>query len=109
MDLPELEKREPAWLLVFCGWLFAATTLAWVEGRDRAPGPPPEPPPVDLASSPPRELRRLPGIGPSRANAIVRLRRERGGAEFELQQVPGIGPRTEERVRRWLSEQERSP
>lgn len=106
MDPGEPEEQEPAWLLVFCGWLFAATTLAWVEARSR-PVEAPEPSPVDLSRSPARELRRLPGIGPSRANAIVRLRRERGEGEFALREVHGIGPRIEERVRRWLAEQGR--
>jgi competence protein ComEA len=46
------------------------------------------------------ELRRLPGIGPAKAEAIVRDRRERGpfGSLDALGRVPGIGPATLERL-----------
>jgi competence protein ComEA len=46
------------------------------------------------------DLRRLPGIGPSRASAIVRDRREHGPFRSleELERIPGIGPTTAARL-----------
>ncbi len=61
---------------------------------------------VDLRRSPPRELRRLPGIGPLRAAAIAEWRWQRGGAPFALQEVHGIGPRIEARALRALADAE---
>ena len=56
---------------------------------------------VDLNRAAPRELVTLPGIGPARADAIVRWRRDHGPfRSFEdLLEVPGIGPATLERLR----------
>jgi len=57
----------------------------------------------------PRELRRLPGIGETRALAITQARFERGlctGPEA-LDPVPGIGPRTVEAIRAWLAQRGR--
>jgi predicted flap endonuclease-1-like 5' DNA nuclease len=98
-------ESRPVWLLLGIGWLFATTTLAHHSRLSTAPSPPERPPLVDLSTSPPRELKRLPGIGPSRANAIARLRWERREGGFTLTDVMGIGPRTEEAVMRWLAEQ----
>jgi competence protein ComEA len=53
---------------------------------------------LDRASA--RDLEALPGIGPSRANAIVR-ERERGGGfsdAADLARVPGLGPATAARL-----------
>jgi predicted flap endonuclease-1-like 5' DNA nuclease len=90
-------RRDPAWLLFLAGWLFATLSLgAWTRaGRPERRLPPQS---VDLQRSSARELRRLPGIGAVRANRVVDLRWERGGAEFELTEVEGIGPLTEARV-----------
>jgi comEA protein len=62
----------------------------------------PEPPgPIDVNAATAVELEALPGIGPVRAAAIVRLREERGafGSVDELLDVKGIGPVTLERLR----------
>lgn len=62
-------------------------------------------PNVDSAAS----LRRLPGIGPARAKAIVAWREGRGGHAFrdacDLTAIRGIGPATTQRVSEtgWLS------
>jgi len=56
---------------------------------------------VNLASA--ELLRRLPGIGPVRATAIVEARRTTPFASLrELERVPGIGSRTRTRLERWL-------
>jgi competence protein ComEA len=51
--------------------------------------------PIDLGTADAPTLETLPGIGPARAEAILR---ERARAPFaapeELERVPGIGPRT---------------
>lgn len=59
----------------------------------------------------PRELRRLPRIGQTRALAIARDRWERGtrGGLGALERVSGIGPETVKQVREWLKERWRSP
>ena len=51
---------------------------------------------VNVNAADASELERLPGIGPARAEAIVRLRAERGRFETvdELADVRGIGPVT---------------
>lgn len=57
--------------------------------------------PIDLNRASASELERLPGIGPTRARAIVRWREEHGGfgAVEDLLKVRGIGPATLERLR----------
>jgi comEA protein len=57
--------------------------------------------PIDVNAATADELTALPGIGPVRAAAIVRLREERGafGSVDELLDVKGIGPVTLERLR----------
>jgi hypothetical protein len=58
----------------------------------------------------PRELRRLPAIGPTRALAIAKARWERGltGGPEAWEDVPGIGPETVRSIRgamdRWRIE-----
>lgn len=56
---------------------------------------------VDINQATAAELEGLPGIGPSRARAIVRWREERGRFDRleDLLGVPGIGPATLERLR----------
>lgn len=52
-------------------------------------------------------LRRLPGVGPTRAEAIVYYRRSRGPKAFrsaaDLQNVPGVGPDTVRKIAPFLS------
>jgi competence ComEA-like helix-hairpin-helix protein len=66
---------------------------------------------INPNDAPVASLARLPGIGLTRARAIVALRehlreREGGGPAFrsadDLQQVKGIGPATVEGIRPWL-------
>ena len=47
------------------------------------------------------ELELLPGVGPSKARAILEARRDRGGFKSveELEEVKGIGPAALERLR----------
>ncbi len=57
--------------------------------------------PIDVNAATADQLTALPGIGPVRATAIVRLREDRGafGSLEELLDVKGIGPVTLERLR----------
>lgn len=57
--------------------------------------------PIDVNTANAVELTVLPGVGPVRAAAIVRLREERGafGSLDELLAVKGIGPVTLERLK----------
>lgn len=94
---PACPERPPAWWLLLVGIELALAAL-----RDRPPPAGPhidaaEPSAVDPRSAPARELRRLPGIGRSRAEAIVRARWERGGLP-PLTEIDGIGERTAERI-----------
>ena len=99
----------PAWMLAFAGWLGASTELASrreeadpaaVEARipdaARAAGGPRA---LDEFSS--RELRALPGIGTTRALAIVRARWDEGlrGAPDAWDAVRGIGAETLRAIR----------
>ena len=56
---------------------------------------------IDLNRASALELRGLPGIGPAKADAIVRWRLEKGFFEDleELREVPGIGPATLRQLR----------
>ncbi len=59
---------------------------------------------LDLNRANARELARLPGVGPTRAAAIVEDR-DRNGHYLrvdDLTRVPGIGPKTVERVRPYV-------
>lgn len=115
------ERGEPAWLLALAGWMLARALVALAIPRgatelEAFPGEraPPLPPLVDalrsgknaieLSRSPPRELRRLPGIGRRRAVDLAQARFERGDGEpLDLQAIPGIGPKIEARVRERLA------
>lgn len=58
---------------------------------------------IDVNSAGMSLLETLPGVGPKRAEAIVRARRERPFSSVEeLERVPGIGPRTRTSLERWL-------
>ncbi len=100
---------EPTW-----AWILAGVTagLLWHETRPSAP--------VrisadeaerwrselDPARMPPRELRRLPGVGRTRAIAAARARWEHDPKDGPLawSDVDGIGEKTEKRVTAWLLE-----
>lgn len=76
-------------------------TSVAADGRLEESGVPVPAGPVDVNSADAGELVLLPGIGPVRAEAIIRLRDRRGGFESldELLDVKGIGPATLERLR----------
>jgi competence protein ComEA len=59
---------------------------------------------IDLNRATADELEGLPGVGPSRAAAILALRRDRGRLHRleELLEVPGIGDKTLERLRPYV-------
>lgn len=60
---------------------------------------------IDLNSAPQADLERLPDIGQSRAQAIVKYRQENGPFETveELTQVDGIGPGILEKLRPYIT------
>ncbi|MGE0442695.1 MAG: ComEA family DNA-binding protein [Gemmatimonadales bacterium] len=64
-------------------------------GGDPAPRPVSRPGPIRLNSATQRELERLPGIGPTRAKAIVAYRQSNGpfASVSDLEKVPGLSPR----------------
>ncbi|MFT7668896.1 MAG: hypothetical protein ACI8X5_001596 [Planctomycetota bacterium] len=104
---PELDASNnahpPLWLLMVMGWMFASTSLLWarkhdLSGLEREKAPKFRLVEIELSNSSARELRQLPGIGPSRSAAIVDLRWKRAGREFGLKEVPGIGALTEARA-----------
>ncbi len=79
-----------------------ASEAAFASGQTPAPrAAPSRACPVDVNRAGVDELTSLPGIGPARAAAIVRLRRERGRFETldDLTDVKGIGLKTLERLR----------
>jgi competence protein ComEA len=56
---------------------------------------------VNINTATPEQLELLPGIGESRANAVVAIRKQRGGFKSvdELTEVKGIGEVALERLR----------
>lgn len=66
------------------------------QGAAGAPGPRGGEGAVNLNTAGEAELLRLPGIGPTKARAIIAYRQARGpfASVAELAQVPGIGPAT---------------
>ncbi|MBW2273696.1 MAG: helix-hairpin-helix domain-containing protein [Deltaproteobacteria bacterium] len=60
--------------------------------------------PLDLNRADLGSLEALPGIGPKRAEAIVRTRAERPFASVpDLERVPGIGPKTRAGLAPWVA------
>lgn len=96
-------KRLFAALLVAVSALHAAPAAA----VDGGVGPPEEGPPsveqdprININQAAPKELVKLPGIGPSRARAIVVEREKRRFRRIEdILRVPGIGRKTFGRIR----------
>jgi hypothetical protein len=97
------EGWNSAWVLLLAGWLGAAGTVHALR-EPVAPAGPTLRRTLDVDDASPRELRRLPGIGATRAAAIAQTRWERGGEMFPLSQIAGIGPKTAERVEAWLAQ-----
>lgn len=62
----------------------------------RTPTAPAQGGPVNINTATQEELETLPGIGPTKARAIIEYRREKGPFQTpdELQEVTGIGPKT---------------
>jgi len=101
-------SAAPAWMFALTGFLFASALIellargpAEAALRARVPAGFLDEAPLDLATSAPRELRALPGIGAARALAIARSRFAEGPitSPAELERIHGIGPVTVERVR----------
>lgn len=90
-------------LLIAVGTLHAGS----VGGADGGVGPPEQGPPsveqderININEAAPEELVKLPGIGPSRAGAIVAEREKRRFRRIEdIIRVPGIGRKTFGRIR----------
>lgn len=94
-------------VLALVGWLAVMTAQAARQRSEGALAPSPSrATPWTLATASACELRRLPGIGETRALEIVRERwRRRGtGERFELASLPGIGETTARRVAEALAE-----
>lgn len=92
--------------------LLAVLLAAWVLGAQPARArsgadPPDQGPPtvaedarININEAAPAELVRLPGVGPTRAEAIVAERRKRRFRRIEdIMRVPGIGRKTFGRIR----------
>lgn len=90
-------------LAILLGALHAAHALAAGTGA----GPPPEQAPVasedariNINTAGPNELIELPGIGPTRAQAIIAERKKRSFRRVEdILRVPGIGRKTFGQIR----------
>ena len=111
-------KRATAWMYVLAGWLLASAQLGSAqlhidgsEAEARMPAGARSPEETDPDRMSPRELRRLPAIGPTRALAIARARWERGltGGPEAWEDIPGIGPETVRAIRRALETRSAAP
>lgn len=85
--------------------LLLAILGALVSADGRAADPPPAARTVNLNAASAAELEALPGIGESRAQAILELRDKRGGFKSvdELGEVKGIGKAALEKLRPLVS------
>jgi hypothetical protein len=110
---PASEPVSPC-LYVLAGWLLASAQLGSAQVRidgseaaARMPAGARSPSETDPDRMSPRELRRLPAIGSTRALAIARARWERGltGGPEAWEDIPGIGPETVRAIRRALDAQ----
>jgi competence protein ComEA len=95
--------KRPFVLLLAMSALQASSAGA-VDGGVAPPdqGPPSveQDPRININEAPPEELVKLPGIGPSRADAIVVERKKRRFRRIEdIIRVPGIGRKTFGRIR----------
>ena len=107
---PAPESVSPC-LYVLAGWLLASAQLGSVrptieaaEAAARMPAGARSPAETDPDRMSPRELRRLPAIGPTRALAIIHARWELGltGGPEAWEDIPGIGPETVRAIRNAL-------
>ena len=82
-------------LLATCSLAFAASAAPADEAASRVTGV------VNLNTATADELQLLPGIGAARAQAVIDLRKQRGGFKSveELKDVKGIGDTALERLR----------
>jgi competence ComEA-like helix-hairpin-helix protein len=64
---------------------------------------------IDLNQATAAELQLLPGLGPALSRRVVEFREAKGEFKLieEIMQVPGIGPKTFERIKEYLTIEER--
>jgi len=94
------DRNRSVRTLAFAGALcFGLAAAAFAEPSK--PAPPPPSAAVNLNTATADELEALPGIGASRAQAILEARKSRGGFKSvdELLEVKGIGEQGLERLR----------
>lgn len=98
--MPRRDGQLVALLVILAA--IAAAPFVWRALRPET-APPPDPR-IDLNAATEAEIAAIPGIGPARAEAIVRLRAARGRlrAVDDLRDVPGLDAGTIERMRRFV-------
>ena len=99
--------RTPLWIAFLTGWLLVRATAGLRAERACPALSDYVQPSSNPASMSTRELRRLPGLGERRAQAVFearRMQRDRGRslALLSWSDVHGIGPRTEARLNAWM-------
>lgn len=107
---PSADRAPPLWALALIVALGTGQLVGLLAGHlGRLPAAPSAGrAPIALGHASARELRRLPGIGETRALALVEARWRRGPGDppLLLRDVDGIGPELERRVRTWLEREE---